>query len=238
MDTVNSGLSVAGVGKQFGSITALEDVSFFLPYGKYLSLFGRNGAGKTTLLRILATLLKPAIGTIHFGSHELYENVAFIRKMIGFVSHHTMLYGDLTASENLHYYARLYGIENAERVIKEYLERVGLKLWADTSVRGFSKGMQQRLAIARAFINQPKYLLLDEPFAGLDRNAIVHLKSFLQEFHTGEHCAIITTHQLEEGWESGDMAAILDKGKICFFQSTKDISFAEFEKIYAEVQDK
>ena len=236
MEEFFSGISVKNLGKQYGHFVVLEDVTFELPAGNYLTLFGRNGAGKTTLLRILASLLRPTKGIIRFGQDDLSKDMALVRQHIGYISHNSMLYGDLTAAENLRYYAKLYGVKNREVVVKESLEKVGLKPWADSPVRSFSRGMQQRLAIARAFQHRPKYLLLDEPFSGLDQNAIRSLSALLHEFHQPEHAAIITTHQLEEGWEIGDKIAVLERGKLCFFQSKREITFDDFKSRYAEIQ--
>lgn len=236
MKEIFSGISVKGLGKQYGHFSVLDDVTFELPAGNYLTLFGRNGAGKTTLLRILASLLRPSKGTIQFGRNTLNMDMAIVRQNIGYISHNSMLYGDLTASENLHYYAKLYGVKNREAVVRESLEKVGLKSWADSPVRSFSRGMQQRLAIARAFQHRPRYLFLDEPYSGLDQNAIKSLTALLHEFHKPEHTAIITTHQLEEGWEIADLIAVLERGKLCFFQRKQEISFDDFKMKYTEIQ--
>ncbi len=230
------GIELTGLTKQYGYLTAVNNVSLQLPWGNFLSLFGRNGAGKTTLLRILASLLKPGDGAIRIDGEDVTHTMSSMRGRVGFVSHLPMFYGDLTAAENLQYYARLYGIGDAERIIAERLDRVGMLAWARSPVRSFSRGMQQRLAIARAFLHRPRLLLLDEPFSGLDQGAIRLLKGMLAEFKSPENAVILTTHQLEEGWEVADMIAVLEKGRLQYVTAKSETDFISFRSEYESLQ--
>ena len=229
-------IELAGLTKQYGYLLALNNVTLSLPWGNYLTLFGRNGAGKTTLLRILASLLKPSGGAIRVDGEDITQSMSQMRSCIGYVSHQPMFYGDLTAAENLRYYAKLYNMVERNRSIAEGLGRVGMSAWADSPVRSFSRGMQQRLAIARAFLHRPRLLLLDEPFSGLDQGAIRLLKEMLREFKTPDHAVILTTHQLEEGWAVADLIAVLEKGRLQYVKSKNETDFDSFRTHYEMFQ--
>ena len=229
-------IALDGLTKQFGHLTALNNVSLSLPWGSQLALFGRNGAGKTTLLRIIASLLKQNAGTIHFDGEDVTHKMDRIRRHIGYISHQPMFYGDLTALENLRFYARLYGIPDREHAIRTGLERTGMALWAESPVRSFSRGMQQRLAVTRAFLHEPRLLLLDEPFSGLDQGAVRLLKIMLGEYSVPSHSIILTTHQLREGWEVADRIAVLEKGKLSYMKMKPETDFDSFKAYYEELQ--
>jgi len=155
--------------KRFGPITVLRELDLEISSGEFVALLGPNGAGKTTLLRILATLSKPNSGLVKVASYKLPEQAIYVRAQLGVVSHQPLLYGDLTAEENLNFYSRLYNIASARR--EQVLELVGLASRKNDLVRTFSRGMQQRLAIGRAILHSPRILLLDEPHTGLDQEA-------------------------------------------------------------------
>jgi heme exporter protein A len=186
-------LEAAAVGRRFGRRRVLEDVSFALAPGGFLLLLGPNGAGKTTLLRLLATLLAPSVGGVRVCGFDAREQAADARRLIGFVGHSPLLYGDLTARENLRFYGRMYGVKEVDARSEELLDRVGLSLRADDHTRAFSKGMRQRLALARALLHDPRVLLLDEPYAGLDERAAAMLDGVLAE-SAGRRTVVLVTH--------------------------------------------
>jgi heme ABC exporter ATP-binding subunit CcmA len=181
------------VERRFGRRRVLEEVSFDLEPGGFLLLLGPNGAGKTTLLRILATLLSPSGGSIRICGHDVREDAAAVRRLIGFVGHSPLLYGDLTARENLRFYARMYQVADSEARVAELLDRVELTLRADDPAGALSKGMRQRLALARALLHDPRVLLLDEPYAGLDTRAAGLLDELLDE-RAGRTTVVLVTH--------------------------------------------
>lgn len=184
---------VAGVERRFGRRRVLKDVTFDLAAGGFLLLLGPNGAGKTTLLRMLATLLTPSAGSVRVCGLDAREQAAEVRRAVGLVGHSPLLYGDLTARENLRFYARMYLLADMPGLVDEALERVGLGLRADDPTRTFSRGMRQRLALARALLHRPRVLLLDEPYAGLDTRAAALLDRILDE-RAGSASVVLVTH--------------------------------------------
>ena len=168
----------------------------------FSSIFGPNGAGKTTTLRVLATLLTPGSGSIKVAGHDVREDPMPVRRAIGFISHNAMLYPDLTAEENLRFYADMYGVQDREARITGLLERLELSARRHDVVRTYSKGMRQRLAIARAILHRPRVLLLDEPHSGLDPRAVDILDGLLTEIRD-EHTFVMVTHNIAKGLEWG-----------------------------------
>lgn len=173
---METALTVDHLTKSFGGRKAVDDVSFALPEGAFLSVFGPNGAGKTTLLRMLATLSRPTEGTVTLAGIDVKEEPERVREAIGLISHNPMLYPDLTAEENLLLYAKLYGVADPEHRVIELLDAVGLKHRRLDRVRTFSRGMTQRVSIARALVNDPSVVLLDEPYSGLDPPCHAHFR--------------------------------------------------------------
>jgi len=203
------------VWKYFGDFPALRDISFTVPTGACLALLGRNGAGKTTLLRILAGLSSPAQGNVALLGHE--PRNAEARARIGFIGHGIAVYDELSAEENLRHFARLYGLANPNHSASQWLERVWLDRVRHSLVREFSRGMRQRLALARAFLHSPSLLLLDEPFTSLDDRAIALLQSLLKDRLGLGATVIMSTHQLREAMELSDHVALLVRGKLAHF---------------------
>jgi len=209
-----SAVAIEGVWKFFGDYPALRDVSFGVDSGACLALLGRNGAGKTTLLRILAGLSRTSKGRITVLNEDARAEIT--RRRIGVLGHGIGVYEELSALENLLLFARLYGMENPDRTANEWLARTGLERVRDGLVREFSRGMRQRLAVARAFLHQPKLLLLDEPFTALDDRAIKVLQDLLKGALADGSTIIMSTHQLREALELATDVALINRGKLAF----------------------
>ena len=210
------------IRKTFGHFTALSGVTLNVESGEFLALFGRNGAGKTTFLKIAATLVRHTHGKLRVEGVDISEEPERARRHIGFLSHNTYLYRDLNPVENLRFFARLYGLKNPDQRIESLLDRVGLRRRASDTVRGFSRGLHQRLGIARVMLHDPSLILLDEPYTGLDANAVEILNQMLDEASAAGKTIILTTHDLEQGLRAATRAAIIDRGKVVFIGSAKD----------------
>ena len=226
---------VRDLRKDFGYLQALSGISFDLNKGEFLTIFGPNGAGKTTLIKILSGLTRPTSGAARVAGFDALGADERLRREIGVISHASCLYLDLTAFENLLFYAKLYSLEDPETKANQAIGEVGLKLRRYDRVRTFSRGMQQRLSIARATLHDPPILFLDEPFTGLDLQATNILKEYLHKLHTGERTLIMTTHDISCGLEMCDRVAIQNQGKFVLMESLDHIDRENFENIYAEV---
>lgn len=200
--------------KRFGSKVVLQGLDFEVHAGEFVALLGPNGAGKTTFLRILASLSRPSAGEVRVNGHRLPQEAAAVRRDLGVVSHQPLLYGDLTAEENLRFYARLYGLEEAERRIDEVLEVVGLKRRRRDLVRTFSRGMQQRLSIGRAILHDPQVLLFDEPYTGLDQDACAMLDEILRTVAGQGRTIVMTSHDLARAEDLATRFDVLSRGRI------------------------
>jgi heme exporter protein A len=211
-------IQVKKLVKRFGPLTVLRELDFEVSPGEFVALLGPNGAGKTTLLRILGTLSRPTSGIVKIASYHLPQDGAGIRAHLGVVSHQPLLYGDLTAGENLSFYGRLYSV-GGER-IAEVLELVGLTKRKDHLVRTFSRGMQQRLTIGRAILHNPRILLLDEPHTGLDQEAGEILDQVLQAVALEGRTVVMTSHDLVRAAGLATRVDLLSRGKIVASSST------------------
>jgi len=225
-------IRVRNLSKSFGRRPVLTDLDLDVAEGDCLALLGPNGAGKTTLLRIIAALSKPASGSVRVAGVDLRQDPISARKQIGFLSHQPLLYGDLSAEENLMFYARMYDVHNPRRRIQELLTQVGLASYRHDPVRTFSRGMTQRLAIARAFLHDPSVLLLDEPYTGLDRQAAAMLDRVLHAVGLHARTVILTTHELEHAWRVSNRAALLVGGRIVYGQTRDARDPAAFRREY------
>ena len=225
-------LEVAGLGRSFGARKAVADVSFSLRAGECLALFGPNGAGKTTLLRVLAGLLKPSAGGARISGIPL-PGGAPARSRIGLISHHTMLYDALSARENVSFAAGLYGLRDRARV-ESALGRMSMLERADTSVRSLSRGMQQRVSIARAMVHSPQLVLADEPYNGLDDSGAQALTSLLRELTAAGTAVIIVTHNLVEGLSLATHAAIMKSGSFVRLDEKASFDQAKYAASYRE----
>ena len=228
---METALTVDHLTKSFGGRKAVDDVSFALPEGAFLSVFGPNGAGKTTLLRMLATLSRPTEGTVTLAGIDVKEEPERVREAIGLISHNPMLYPDLTAEENLLLYAKLYGVADPERRVIELLDAVGLRHRRLDRVRTFSRGMTQRVSIARALVNDPSVVLLDEPYSGLDPHAM-HIFDELIASVRENRTFVMVSHDLQKGFSMCSHALVLAKGRIVAFDEKENLDFDEFSQIY------
>lgn len=231
-------IEARGVSKVFGLRPVLRGVDLSVGEGEFVTLFGPNGSGKTTFLRILATLSRPTTGVVRMAGWELPSQAAAVRRNLGVVAHQPLLYSDLSAEENLHLYARMYGLDRRHERVEEALERVGLAARARDLVGTFSRGMQQRLAIARALLHEPSILLLDEPYTGLDQDAATTLDTVLREalVRANRPTVLMTTHDVARGLALCDRVAILSRGKIAHQAPREEAGdVTEFAARYAEV---
>jgi heme ABC exporter ATP-binding subunit CcmA len=209
-----SAVAVDGVWKFYGDYPALRDVKLEAAAGTCLALIGRNGAGKTTLLRILGGFSRPGRGSVRICGAAPRDTAT--RRRIGFIGHGISVYDELSAIENLTLFARLYGLKEPRKAATEWLERTGLDRVAGGLVREFSRGMRQRLAVARAFLHAPSVLLLDEPFTALDDRAIAVLQRLLREALAEGKTIVMSTHQLREALELATHVALLNRGQVAF----------------------
>ncbi len=225
-------IDVQGIRKTFGLLEAVRGISFQLKRGEFLTLFGPNGAGKTTLLKILSGLTKPSSGTAVISGYDIVEGNPALRSEIGVISHSACLYEDLTPLENMLFYAKMYSLESPRERSVQVIEEVGLKSRMNDRVHTFSRGMLQRLTIARAIIHNPSILFLDEPYTGLDQHAAILLKEQLAQLHTEGRTVIMTTHDLDRGLEMCDKVAIQVRGKFVCFESGQDLERTSFLQKY------
>lgn len=207
-------IEVRRLYKRFGLKTVLRDLNFKADAGEFVALLGPNGAGKTTFLRILASLSRPAMGEVWIAGHRLPHHAASVRRKLGVVSHQPLLYGDLTAEENLRFYGRMYAISDIERRVSYVLELVGLSARRRDLVRTFSRGMQQRLAIGRAVIHDPEVMLFDEPHTGLDQDASAMLDRVLKDVAALGRTVVMTSHDLARSADLASRFDVLSRGKI------------------------
>jgi heme exporter protein A len=187
-------IAVENLSRRFGRREVLRDVGLELSPGAFLLLLGANGAGKTTLLRILAALLPPSSGRAEVAGHDVRTEPTAVRRAVGYVGHVPLLYRDLTATENLRFYADMYGLPDPAGRAAEMLDRVELRRRSHDTAGELSRGMRQRLAIARALLHDPSVLLLDEPYGGLDDRAATVLDGILDE-HVGRTTVVLVTHE-------------------------------------------
>ena len=229
-------ITVKKLNKTFGARWALRSVSFEVSQGEIVALVGPNGAGKTTMLRIIATLGRPDDGSIYIGKIPLAQHANAARSSIGFVGHQTFMYDDLTAEENLTFYARLYDIANIPERVREVARRVGIEHRLPDVTRTLSRGLQQRLTIARMLLHQPAVFLLDEPYTGLDKVAADLLDQIMIDAKKEGRGILFSTHDLERGLAVCDRALILSAGRLMYDLPRGEWkSLAGFMQIYVRV---
>lgn len=227
-------ITVKKLVKRFGLKTVLRGVDFEVQPGEFVALLGPNGAGKTTFLRILASLSRPSIGDVKIAGYQLPNQAAQVRARLGVVSHLPLLYGDLTAEENLRFYARMYNIAHYELRITEVLEMVGLEARRRDLVRTYSRGMQQRLAIGRAVLHDPDVVLFDEPYTGLDQDASSMLDEVLKTVAAKGRTVVMTSHDLARAEDLATRFDILSRGVISASASRKELKKTNLLAFYKE----
>ncbi|MBE0477023.1 MAG: ABC transporter ATP-binding protein [Coriobacteriia bacterium] len=224
-------LEVRDLSRAFGARKALDGVSLELPAGAFLSIFGPNGAGKTTLLRVLTTLTPPTSGEARVQGLHVAADAVELRHRIGIISHEPLLYPDLSAEENLAFFADMYGVSRPEERIRELLVSVELDHRRLDLVRTFSRGMLQRLSIARALLHRPDVLFLDEPYSGLDPHARDILDSLIAQIRA-DHTFVMVSHDLAKGLELCTHALILARGRVVMFAPIEEIDAEAFAATY------
>lgn len=216
-------IQVRKLVKRFGLKTVLRGLDFDVQPGEFVALLGPNGAGKTTFLRILASLSRPSLGEVRVAGHRLPHESAAVRARLGVVSHLPLLYGDLTAEENLRFYGKMYNLFRLERRITEVLGLVGLEPRRRDLVRTFSRGMQQRLAIGRAVLHDPEVILFDEPYTGLDQDASAMLDDVLRSVAAKGRTVVMTSHDLARAEDLATRFDILSHGVIAASATPRDL---------------
>ena len=214
-------VSVREVSRNYGRRRALTRVSLECRAGEVLGLLGPNGAGKSTLLSILSTLLAPSAGDVRYGTKTAAEAGPALRACLGLLSHDLHLYPELTAAENLRFFAQLYGVSDVDGRVAAALDRAGLLSRGDDVVSGFSRGMRQRLALERALLHEPRLLLLDEPFTGLDDASVAALVARLRELRGAGRILVVVTHDLDVAERLLDKVAVLKDGRLVAFDDAR-----------------
>ncbi len=228
-----SAIVAEGLTKAFGLRKAVDEVSFAVPEGAFLSVFGPNGAGKTTLVRMLSTLAKPSSGRAEICGFDVREEPEEVRSRIGVISHNPMVYPDLTAEENLLLAAELYGVADPAARVRSLLDAVELSSRRLDEVRTFSRGMTQRLSIARALIHDPDVVFLDEPYSGLDPHAVDIFDHLIDSVREGR-TFVMVSHDLRKGFSMCTHALVLARGRIVSFGAREDLDSDAFERLYLD----
>lgn len=224
-------LEATGLSRLFGRHRAVDDISFALAAGESMALFGPNGAGKTTLLRLLAGLLRPSSGKAILGGSDVRAETT-VRGRVGLISHQTMLYPALTAKENVEFAARLHGISNPGAAANAALEKLGIAERSRSLVKTLSRGMQQRVSIARAIVHGPAVLLLDEPYTGLDAKGAAALSTMLHELRAAGATMVLVTHNIHEGLAVSTHASVMIGGRFTQSTTTQGLNGEEFARAY------
>jgi heme exporter protein A len=232
---MSDALSCEGLTKRHGRVAALRNVSLSIGDGECVAVFGRNGAGKSTFLQVAGSLVRSFDGTVRIFGEDVRKATLDTRRAVGFVLHDLCLYSDLSVADNLRFFARLYGVATVETRTRELLERVELSHRADSTIRELSRGMKQRAAIARALVHEPRLLLLDEPFTGLDEISSQSLAKMLHEFAAAGRTVVTTTHDVERAYPIASRAVILERGAVSYDRPTQGADLAEFRHAYWKV---
>ena len=225
-------IRVRGLSKSYGPQAALRDLDLSVSWGDFMVIFGPNGSGKTTLIKALATMSRPDRGDVTVAGFDLGKNPPAIRRNIGVVTHQPLLYGDLTARENLRFHGRMFGLSRLEERIDTAAELVGLGPHLGRRVGVLSHGMQKRVSLARAILHDPPILLLDEPETGLDQEALGMLTRMVTAGDRGRRTALMATHSLERGLALGNRVAILTGGRIAYQEERARLDESTFRGVY------
>ena len=227
-------ITTENLSRKFGARLAVNAVTLSLAPGEVLALFGPNGAGKTTLLRMLGGLLKPSSGSATIGTVRLPGGPE-VRRQVGVISHHTLLYDALTARENVEFAARLYHVDNVATRTKAALESMQILDRAETPVRALSRGLKQRVSIARAMVHDPRVILADEPFTGLDVVGAKALSQLIASLRDKGATIVLVTHNLSEGLDLATNAAIMNRGSLIRLQKKFDVNASAFADEYQQI---
>ncbi len=225
-------LACEGLTKRYGRVAALRSVNLSVAPGECVAIFGRNGAGKSTFLQVAGSLIRSYEGTLSIFGEDIRRANLETRRAVGFVLHDICLYSDLSVLDNLRFFARLYGVPDPEARARELLERVELSARAASTVRELSRGMKQRAAIARALVHDPKLLLLDEPFTGLDEISSQSLATMLRDFAAAGGTVLMSTHDVERAYPVATRAIILERGALTYDRPTTEHDLAAFRHAY------
>lgn len=232
-------ISVKGLSKRFAGHVALDGIDLNIEQGEFVIILGPNGAGKTTLLKVLETLIRPSSGSVKIGGLELSRSAVQIRRMIGAISHESYLYSDLTVEENLRFFGKMYGLQDDALTgrIHMLLEQMHLEYRHMDRVSTLSRGMKQRLSIARSLIHDPEIILMDEPYTGLDLQSACDLEKLLLE-NSRKATVLMVTHDIDRAYSMCDRIIMLCDGKISSDIRQKDIGSAEeLKSIFATIFD-
>jgi len=220
--------------KRFGPKMVLRGLNFRVEAGEFVALLGPNGAGKTTFLRVLASLSTPSMGHVEIAGYHLPAQSAAVRRRLGVVLHQPLLYGDLTAEENLRFYGRMYSLNGLDKDISRTLELVGLASRRRDLVRTFSRGMQQRLSIGRAVIHDPQVILFDEPYTGLDQDASAMLDEVLVKIAEQGKTIVMTSHDLVRIADLASRFDVISRGVIAASARHEDVGPDRLLQFYRE----
>jgi heme exporter protein A len=230
-------IKAEGITKSFGGMEALRGVDLNIKKGEFYTLFGPNGAGKTTFIKILSTLAKPSSGKLTVAGRDAVKDPDGVRGVTGVLSHDPFLYENLSAFENIRFFGTMYGVRDAGKRAEEVISRVGLGKRMHDLVRTFSRGMKQRLAVARAIVHDPAILLLDEPYTGLDQHGSRVFGEMLSLLKSDGRTILMTTHNIEEGLDRSDRVGILAGGRMVYESEADGIDREEFRKLYLSKVD-
>ena len=231
-------ISVRKLKKSFGPTKVLKGIDLDCYFRQVLTVLGPNGAGKTTLLRILATITRPDFGEIEINGLSLKRQSTLIRNSIGFLAHAPMLYGDLTAKENLTFFSRMFRVGEFDKRIKTLASQLGFSNQLDLRIRNMSHGQHRRVALARTLLHSPQILLLDEPESGLDQQARAYFQEIVESYRSDGRSVIMTTHDIERGLELGNRFVIINKGKLVFDQKEEDVNLKSVREAYGNLMEK
>lgn len=227
-------IEVHNLEKRFGIKPVLKGLNFQASSGEFVAILGPNGAGKTTFLRILASLSRPSSGKIRISGYPIPAQAGVVRSLIGVVTHQPLLYGDLSAEENLFFYGRMYDVAKLENRVCEVLQLVGLYNRRHDLVRTYSRGMQQRLTIGRAILHKPVVMLFDEPYTGLDQDAVIMLDGILRDIVASGHTVVMTSHDLSRAVELASRIDVLSRGLIAASVYKQDITQDRLVSFYRQ----
>jgi heme exporter protein A len=228
-------LRVSDLSTGYGKVIVLRDIDLTIGAGEIVALLGPNGAGKTTLLRILAGLVRPSAGRLRVGGADAVRDPEAVRAQVGMVAHGSFVYEDLTARENLRFWAVMGGLDASPARLRERLQAVELDAVADERARTFSAGMKRRLGLARVTLGRLPLLLLDEPFSGLDRHGQKWLVEFLLAFKAAGGTVVLTTHSFGGGLSVADRVVILAGGRVLLERAAADLPIDELHRIYDDI---